>query len=220
MLRKRLMGLALALLLLVVQLAGAGTALAAERDVAGLTAAERDRLDTFFSNFSEAGLPEFTNGNLALDAILNFGVDHVRLNTPGREMISLDARHWGVPADQVRAAVHKYFGYTLADSDLRATTRYSLSNSGYYILPKADGEGATFSQVVTFNATGEGQYEATVNVYKASPTFTGDVHAAPAEWLKGDRQELPHLVAVYHAEVSVADLAGPTYYLVAYQKQQ
>lgn len=217
---KKFLGLLLAVVMLMAYIAGAGTALAEEREVTGLTDVERNKLDTFFSNFSEAGLPDFANGSLSLDAILNFGVDHVRMNTPGRDMTSLDAHHWGVSTEQVRAAVHKYFGYTLADADLRATTRYSLNNNGYYILPKADGEGAVFSQVVTFNAVGDGRYEATVKVYRASPTFEGDVHAAPSEWLKGDRQDMPHLTAVYRAKVSVADPAGPTYYLEAYQKQQ
>lgn len=220
MFRKKVSSWFLVVVMMFVALFSAGTALAGEREVPGLTVTERDKLDTFFSNFSEVGLPEFANGSLSLDAILNFGVEHVLLNTPHRELTNLDARSWGIPVERVRAVVDKYFGYKLADTDLRATTRHPLSNSGYYILPKADGEGAVFSQLVTFTALGEGRYEATVNVYRASPTFTGDVHADPSVWLKGDRQDMPHLVAAYRAEVSIADPAGPTYYLVAYQKQQ
>jgi hypothetical protein len=220
MFRKKILAGFLAAVLLCMGFICGGIALAGEREVPGLTVAERNKLDTFFSNFSEAGLPEFTPGNLSLDAILNFGVEHVLLNTRHSELPSLDARHWGIGTEQVRAAVDKYFGYKLAAGDVRATTRYPLSNDGYYILPKADGEGAVFSQLVTFTDLGEGRYEATLNVYRASPTFTGDVHADPSAWLLGDRQDLPHLVAAYRAEVSLANPEGPTYYLVAYQKQQ
>lgn len=220
MFRKKILAGFLAAVLFCMGFICGGTALAGAREVPGLTAAERDKLDTFFSNFSEVHLPEFTPGNLSLDAILNFGVEHVLFNTRHSDLPSLDARHWGIGTEQVRAAVDKYFGYKLAAGDVRATTRYPLSNDGYYILPKADGEGITFSQVVTFSALGEGRYEATLNIYRASPTFMGDVHAEPTVWLQGDRQDMPYLVAAYRAEVSLADPAGPTYYLVAYQKQQ
>lgn len=220
MYKKKLTLFLVASALMILQVIFAGTVLAGERDVSGLTVAERNKLDIFFSNFSEVRLPDFTEGNLPLDALLNFGVEHVRMNTPGREMTSLDAHHWGVDVERVRASVDKYFGIKLAETDLRATTRYSLSNNGFYILPKADGEGVVFSQVISFEALDAGRYKAMLNVYRASPTFTGDVHADPSAWLLGDRQDMPHLIAVYNAEVVTTGLQEPSYYLVAYQKQK
>lgn len=207
---KRILALSVVFILLI-----SGSALAAERQVAGLNGGERDRLDTFFSNFSEASLTEFGEEGAALDQLINFGIRHTIHNT--KELESLDANHWGVPILTVRMAVQKYFGQDIPETEMRSTDQFELNSAGYYQVVKAGGEGFTFSQIHGFQPMPDGSYQALVSVYKAPSGFTGDTHAV---WSNSQNPETPQRIAEYRAKMRKSPYEADRYILLMYKQER
>ena len=76
----------------------------------GLSAAHREKLDTFLSNFAEARVGSFViNNEIPMDTFVDFGVQHNIINRK-YDLVNVNEGYWGVKKEAVEAAVYKYFG--------------------------------------------------------------------------------------------------------------
>ena len=158
-----------------------------------LSAAERDRLDTFFSNFAEARIDSFVvNNELPLDTFVDFGVRHNLINRQ-YDLVNVNEGYWGVKKEAVEAAVYKYFGRRI---DAVSSRQYKLTNN-LYIVPKAGGETFTFAQVAEWNNMGNGVWTGVANIYTASSGFTGNVHGTAEQWRQEAPEDVPALTGRY-----------------------
>ena len=186
---KKLVLFILASLLVIMSALPAGAASRAE-----LSTAERDRLDTFFSNFAEAHVGSFViNNELPMDMFIDFGVQHNLLNRHYDLVDVKEADSWGVKKEAVEAAVYKYFGRRITADSSR---QYKLTNN-LYIVPKAGGEAIRFAQVAEWNTAGDGVWTGIANIYTASSGFAGNTHGTVEEWKKEEPADVPELIGRY-----------------------
>ena len=185
---KKLLTFVLASLLVTLFALPAGAVSRAE-----LSTGERDRLDTFFSYFSEARVESFVvNNELPADTFVDFGVRHNLINRK-YDLIDVNEGYWGVKKKAVEDAVYKYFGRRFnADS----SRQYKLTN-GFYLVPKAGGEALTFAQIDEWNNMGNGVWTGVANIYTASSGFTGNVHGTPEQWKREAPEDVPTLTGRY-----------------------
>ena len=157
-------------LMLVTAIAAAG--------VITLDGGERRRLDTFFSNFSEAHMESFTPASLTDRALLDFALAHCYLNKLKELKPSADRTSVLVPAAMVDRTTEKYFGRTLG-----------AHHGAPYAVPVADGDPISFSQVRSLKPYGEaGLYRATGVIYTPGGPGVVDVHGSPASWKKAGEE--------------------------------
>jgi len=142
-----------------------------------LSPAQKKNLDTFFSNFSEAGLKSFKQGELAPAALLDFALRHVYINRFKALKRSKDGVFVLASAELVDTATIKYFGVKLPSHAKRE-----------YPIPLADGEAYTFSQITSMSSLGGDVYQADGVIYSTGSGFTLDPHAPPAQWKKAGEQ--------------------------------
>lgn len=207
-------------LLLLAGLAGCACAAAPVKTVRGQAGAgevsfakeEAKRLDVFFSNFAEAGLPFFALDAASREDLLNFGVEHVLINN--LSALRSVGGSYAVPADRVKSAVKKYFGRELTPS---ATKRFPFKD-GCFIAPQASGEAYKFAQIVDMTPAGGGLFKATVKLYTASSGFTGDSHGTPQQWRKSSTEDVPAESGVVRALISRSRIEPGRYFLRAYQQ--
>lgn len=152
-----------------------------------LTRGEWEKLNTFFSNFSEVFLKPFEKGQISNKELVRFGVLHnfwnnYKLFCPyNSSYLKLDKKY-------VEATVEKYFGIKSITHESSGDITYK---DGYYIIPDGSGEVYIFSQVTKFIELGNGYYVAHLNIYYASSGFTGDPHGNLKTWQKdGDVPDL------------------------------
>ena len=145
-----------------------------------LPAPERRALETFFSNFAEAGVGAFREGHLAERDLIAFGVRHNYRNNfkrfeniKGTGKVRIAARH-------VEESVRKFFGRGIANH--RSLDRWTVFRDGYYVMDAADGDAWDFSQVSEFRSLGHDWFSAVVAVFTAPNTWGGDVHAPQSTW--------------------------------------
>jgi hypothetical protein len=156
---------------LVLLLCCLGVALA--RPGLAMTPAEKKRLDTFCSNFSEAALPGFAAGGLSEAAMRDFALRHATRNAYKSLKKAKDGRHVLVPAALVDTITEKYFGVRLA--------RHGQVE---YPVPEASGEAYVFSQATSLAALGNDQFAVEGVIYAAGSGGTPDPHGTPAQWKK------------------------------------
>lgn len=180
-----------------------------------LTSEEKKKLDTFFSNFSEAYLEPFKSESITDDALIDFGVMHCYINNR-KSFETVDAANLKVKSELVSSAVQKYFKKNINEN--KSTKQYKYKN-GYYYVPAADGEAFTFSQIESLNELGNNLYTAFVNVYSASSGWTGNVHGTPGEWKKGE--DAPELTGKYKATIQkdANSNGNNSYILIDYAKR-
>jgi hypothetical protein len=179
-----------------------------------LTRTQQRQLNTFFSNFAEAGVEPFKQGKIAGKALIEFGVTHNIVNR-GERFES--GRDWRLPQRVVEESVYKYFGKRI--SRHQSPNEYTRYSGGYYILGRAAGEGITFAQVTRFQHLGKNRYAAVLNVYGAANGWVGDVHVSPKNWREPD-EEKPRLRARMMATIQQVTERGKTrYILLDYQKR-
>jgi len=160
---------------------------------AELSTAERDRLDTFFSNFAEARVETFVvNNELPMDTFVDFGVRHNLINRK-YDLIDVNEGYWGVKKEAVEDAVYKYFGRRI---DAASSRQFKLTNN-FYLVPKASGEAFTFAQIAEWNNLGNGVWTGVANIYTVSSGFTGNVHGTPEQWKQDMPQDVPTLTGRY-----------------------
>lgn len=173
---------------------------------------ERIRMDTFFSNFAEVFLPEFSLDAPDNAALINFGVRHIYINRY-HAVKRLDADTMGVSLEDVQNAVRKYFGRAI----IAQSTTQHVYKYGYFHLTPAEGEFA-FAQVLELKKGEQGIWHGKVAVYQASGGFAGNVHGTIADWKKTDPELIPELSAVYRVKVSVSPEDADRFILREYVK--
>jgi len=138
-----------------------------------LSAAETRKLNTFFSNFSEARMARFTPVSLSDEALLSFAMKHNYINNFKSLKQSTDQLSVLVPATLIDRTTTKYFGRTL----------HAHSGAPYSVL-MADGEPLPFSQIRTLTALDDHRYQADGLVYLPGGPDPIDIHANPNIWNK------------------------------------
>jgi len=183
--------------------------------VVTLSSAEHKKLNIFFSNFSEAYIEPFTEGNIPDEELIKFGVLHNFKNN--FKLFENMGDELKIKAGAISKSIEKYFGKTFSAHKSTKDYRYK---GGYYFIPNADGEAYTFSQVASISDAGGDKYTALINVYTASSGWTGDEHANPKTWGE-DGEEKPELTGKFKATFSkTSDKNGETVYkLIDYLKQ-
>ncbi len=177
---------------------------------AELDAAQRDRLDVFFSNFAEAHVGSFVvNNEIPIDTFVDFGVKHNLINRK-HDLVNVNEGYWGVKKEAVEAAVYKYFGRNIRAASSR---QYTLTNN-LYIVPKAGGEAFTFAQVTDWNESGNGVWTGLANIYTASSGFTGNVHGTAEQWNREAPEDVPVLTGLYMFTVTRSPADAERYVLV------
>jgi len=183
---------------------------------AELDAAQRDKLDTFFSNFAEAHVDSFVvNNEIPMDTFVNFGVEHNLLNRH-YDLVNVNDGYSGVKKEAVEAAVYKYFGRQI---NAVSSGRYKLTNN-LYIVPKAGGEAVRFAQVADWNESGNGVWTGLANIYTASSGFAGDLHGTAEQWKKEDPKDVPELIARHMFTVTRSPSDADRYVLVDWLEQK
>ena len=119
-----------------------------------LTAAEQKKLDTFFSNFSEAHVESFTQETLTEKTLLDFALIHCYINKFKSLTRQPDGLTMGVPAQLVDQATERYFGRTISQHAEKV-----------YKIPLADGEAYTFSQINKMTPLGADRFKAEGFIY-------------------------------------------------------
>lgn len=138
-----------------------------------LGAAEKRKLDTFFSNFSEVNMQSFKKDSLSDKALLDFALMHHYKNNFKSLKRSSDGASVIVPAERVDQATLKYFG--------RKIGKHAKE---FYAVPLADGEAVVFSQIGRLVNLGNDLYQAEGVIYSTGSGSTLDQHGTPAEWKK------------------------------------
>jgi len=176
-----------------------------------MSEAERNSLDTFFSNFAEAGVMGYAREAFSPADYTMFGIRH---NIRNREydMIKLDDSTMGLKKEAVEAAILKYFGVRVNAVD---TEYYKLSGN-YYPVPRAGGEGMTFAQVNSFDPISQNSWGATLTFYSVSSGFAGDFHASMEKWQEDNKkfnEEIPEYMGSFRAIVTVSPVDSSRYVL-------
>jgi len=140
--------------------------------------AQKRKLDTFFSNFSESHVAGFKQGSLTDHAMLQFALSHLYINNLKSLKKSEDGNSVTASDKQVDTATAKYFDRRIASHKKQA-----------YTIPAASGEAFVFSQIDTLEDAGNATFKATGTIYSTDSGATPDVHATPAAW-KNAGQEI------------------------------
>ena len=202
---KKFLTLLMASLLMVVLALPADAASRTELD-----AAQRDKLDTFFSNFAEAHVESFVvNNEMPMETFVNFGVEHNLLNRH-YDLVNVNEGYSGVKKEAVEAAVYKYFGRRI---NAVSSRQHKLTNN-LYLVPKASGERLVFAQVAEWHENGTDIFTGVANIYSASSGFTGNVHGTAEQWRKEAPEDVPALIGRYMFTVTRSPADADRYVLV------
>lgn len=201
-------------LVLVLLLCMAACTVSLPADRYSLPLGERERLDTFFSNFAEVFLPEFTLDAPLNSDLINFGVRHTYINRRNT-LKRLEDGTLLADLEEVRDAVDKFFGRPVIP---QSTDRYTYADGYFRIMP---GEGDfAFAQVLELTAAANGFHTGRVAVYYAGSGFTGDVHGTPEAWERTDPENMPALGDIYRVKVSVSPRDSGRFILREYVREQ
>jgi hypothetical protein len=179
-------------------------AMAAAQSAVKLEPAEKKKLDTFFSNFSEVNLKSFNQDSLSREDLLNFALDHIYKNNYKSIKHSKETNSAVIPAAVVDKVTDKYFGRTLPQHA-----------KAEYIVPEASGEAYIFSQVVKLADVGQNRYQAEGVIYLTASGGTPDPHGTPAAWKKAGAEV--EQIGKFSALIKKETAGTPRYILLEYQ---
>lgn len=170
-----------------------------------LTAAEKNKLDTFFSNFSEVAMESFKQNSLSRDTLLKFALDHILYN----DYKSLKTCDHGnaviIPLAMVDRVTQRYFG-----------RKVEKDRKPQYQIPAASGEAHWFSQISKLTRVGTDLFRATGVIYVTGSGSTVDAHANPASYKKSGEDEVDRQ-ASFSALIKKVGTAKTRYILIEYQ---
>jgi hypothetical protein len=171
------------LLLFVLGVLGSHPTFAKPKEVK-LNAAQKRKLNTFFSNFSEAYVAPFQRGKLSDATLISFGIWHRYLNDRDRWCSRAPGENYTlrVRASAVQSAAQWYFGKSITRHRSVSMASYK---SGFYYLAWGEGDPLPFAQVTKLLDNGDGTFTAYTNEYS---THDADPQAAPSEWKKAGAQ--------------------------------
>ncbi len=142
-----------------------------------LEPAQQKNLNVFFSNFSEAQVASFSQGELTDQAMIDFALRHLYLNKFKSLKPSKDGLAVMATTEQVDTAALKYFGQKPAQHKEKT-----------YSIPVADGDLFYFSQLDMLEDIGSDTFKASGTIYSTGSGGTPDVHATPSEWEKAGEE--------------------------------
>ncbi|MBC9786681.1 hypothetical protein H1S01_19760 [Heliobacterium chlorum] len=181
-----------------------------ETKIVEMDANTKKKLNTFFSNFSEAYVQPFDMGKIDNENLIRFGLSHIILNNEKLIEKKGNDHYWYINADYVNNATLYYFGE-------QPTKHISIENfiydNGYYKFRPASGGAYVFSQIDKLFDLGNGTYEAVVNVYMASSGFSGDPHGTIEQW-KASGEEIPELDKKINAVIKKIEDEGKERYIL------
>lgn len=155
-----------------------------------LDAETKKKLDTFFSNFSEAHVTTFEKDKIDDSSLISFGIRHVIINDFKLIQYKGENKNEGyIKSEDVDLKSWYYFGKNV---DQHKTVDEYIFENGFYKIKMASGEAYTFSQIDKLYDLRNNKYKAEVSVYKASSGFTGDSHGNRDDW-KASGEEIPKL---------------------------
>ncbi|MCB2339569.1 hypothetical protein [Clostridium estertheticum] len=170
----------------------------------------KKQLDTFFSNFSEAYVEPFENGNISDEKLIRFGIFHVIINNEKLIENKGEVNYGYIKAENIDNKCLYYFG---KKPQKHITIKGYLYENGYYKFPRASGEQYTFSQIDKLFDLGNNTYKAEVSIYNASSGFTGDSHGTMDQW-KLDEQDIPILSKKINAVIHKSNNNSKTTYIL------
>lgn len=165
-----------------------------------LEPAKQKKLNIFFSNFSEADVTSFAQGELSDQAMIDFALRHVYINNFKSLKKSKDGSSVIATSKQIDTATMKYFG-----------KKVKQHKESSYTIPCADGEAFYFSQLDALEDLGNKTFKATGTIYSTGSGGTPDVHGTPADWEKAEED-----VAVTNKFSALIKSEGERYLLVEY----
>jgi len=174
---------------------------------------QKRKLDTFFSNFVEAGVRPFEPGALTDEDLIAFGFRHNQINAWNKHKSHNDSNDWFSASDVSTSAI-KYFNIGIKKHHAISGLLFDGQDYG---VPGAAGDGVLFAQVARLSDLGNGMYRADIKIYERT---TGedpqDTHIDPARMAKQGtpvsmRSEMSGWIR------SVGDGSQAHYILVAYR---
>ena len=132
---------------------------------------EREKLNTFFSNFSEVYMEPFDEQTLSDADIIRFAVSHNYINNYKRFESSGDYTA-KIKKEFIEESAEKYFGRKITSHQ---STEYIKYTNGYYYKEEAGGGEYIFSEIEELFEAGDNYYFAIVNIYMASSGWDGSL---------------------------------------------
>ena len=134
-----------------------------ENILADMSKSERTALHTFFSNFSEACLSEFSIDSYSVNELVDFALQHNYINYRSR-FSNAGNGFLSIPGAYVEQAIYRYFGIS-SINHTEYTNNWHYYLNGSYYLNEGSGEPSYWSQVTYFYENGDGTYTAHLDVY-------------------------------------------------------
>lgn len=185
------------LILCCIMLVALGCNVHAEPTKVNLSVEEKNRLDTFFSNFAEAFLEPFAYGQLNNDQMIEFAFFHLVHNKQEYKFYK------DMPSADFDKVTYRYFGKVANAEEHRKYfyDNYIFENGVYKILRKNFGKGEMlrFAVIEELWNNGDGTYVAIVANYYPMDGWRGDYHGTVEEWEKGDPDFWPVFKGKYRA---------------------
>jgi hypothetical protein len=181
-----------------------------------LTNHDKADLNRFFTCFSEIHLPFFTKDNIPDSVLIRFGVYYNYRNHFDMFKQLESGAKASIGENQVADTAFRFFGSKINKHQAIEDIAYKKNN---YIIFNSDGEVYRFSQVRELSDTGEGVFDAMVEIFSASSGFTGDINASPEKWKSaGNDEEIPSSEGKIKAKIKKITEQGKTnYILLEYQ---
>ena len=131
---------------------------------------EREKLNTFFSNFSEQYMEPFDKETLSDSKMIDFAVSHNYKNNYKR-FESSGENTVKIKKEFIEESAEKYFGRKITSHQ---STEESPYKNGYYYISEADGEATRISEIEELFDAGDNYYFAIVAVYHLTDTGSED----------------------------------------------
>lgn len=172
-----------------------------------LSPQEKKNLDTFFSNFAEVNMRNFSGDTLSDEDLLYFATWHCIINDDGKFKKTKDGDSIVIPAEAIDKVTQRYLGRTIKKHAQKE-----------YVESAASGEAYVFAQVDSLQKRDDGTYLARGNVYATGSGAVIDPHGTKADWEKAGETVNPQ--ASFTGIVRKADGEADRYVLLEYAMQE
>ncbi|MDY0216780.1 MAG: hypothetical protein RBS19_07490 [Bacteroidales bacterium] len=132
---------------------------------------EREKLNTFFSNFSEVYMEPFDEQSLTDTKMIDFAVSHNYINNY-KSFESSGDNTAKIKKEFIDKSAKKFFGRKITSHQ---STEYIKYTNGYYYKEEASGGEYIFSEIEDLFEVSDYYYYAIVNIYIASSGWDGSL---------------------------------------------
>jgi hypothetical protein len=177
-----------------------------------LTNQEKAELNSYFTCFSEIHTAFFKKDNIPDSVLIRFGVYYNYRNHFDKfKQLEAGAKA-SIGEKQVADTAVRFFGAKIIKHQAIEDIEYK-NNS--YIIFNSDGEAYRFSQIRELTDTGQGIYDALIEIFSASSGFTGDINSSPEKWKSsGNEEEVPTSEGKIKAKIKKIEEQGKTRYIL------